>query len=233
MYDSTEKVLLDKNIIAKRVAELGEQITKDFEGESVVVVGILKGSAPFMTDLIREIDLPMDIDFMVVSSYENDKSSGIVKIIKDININAEGKNIIIVEDIVENQEVEEETVETSIEENLLDEYFTTTKLQRDTMYSQIIESYQKMLDSTTITTEQKAIAQNEITKINNIKNAIMIAENLIKTKGFEDVIILVNEPSVNVILDAEELNQEQIAQVQNIISREMKAEIENIHISNK
>jgi len=139
----------------------------------------------------------------------------------------------IVEDIVENQEVEEETVETSIEENLLDEYFTTTKLQRDTMYSQIIESYQKMLDSTTITTEQKAIAQNEITKINNIKNAIMIAENLIKTKGFEDVIILVNEPSVNVILDAEELNQEQIAQVQNIISREMKAEIENIHISNK
>lgn len=101
MYDSIETVLLDKNTIAKRVEEIGEQITKDYEGESVVVVGILKGSAPFMTDLIRQIDLPMDIDFMVVSSYENDKSSGIVKIIKDININAEGKNIIIVEDIVD------------------------------------------------------------------------------------------------------------------------------------
>ena len=137
----------------------------------------------------------------------------------------------IVEDIVENQ-IEEET-ETSVSLVVEDKYFTTTKLQRDTMYSQIIESYQKMLDSTSISAEQKAIAQNEITKINNIKNAIMIAENLIKNKGFEDVIILVNEPSVNVIIDAEELNQEQIAQVQNIIAREMKAEIENIHISSK
>jgi len=102
MYDSIEKVLIDKNTIAKKVAELGEQITKDYEGESVVVVGILKGSAPFMTDLIREIDLPMDIDFLVASSYANStETSGNVKIIKDINIDVENKVVIIVEDIID------------------------------------------------------------------------------------------------------------------------------------
>ena len=112
-----------------------------------------------------------------------------------------------------------------------DQYFSNSRLQRDTMYSQIIESYQKMIESETLSAEQKAIAQNEITKINNKKNAIMITENLIKTKGFSDVVILNNDESINVILQADELKQEEIAQVQNIISREMKAEIANIHIS--
>ena len=136
--------------------------------------------------------------------------------------------------VIENVTLETpETAETVTKEPTSDEYFASTKLQRDTMYSQILETYQKMLDSTTISAEQKSIAQNEITKINNTKNAIMIAENLIKTKGFKDVVILVNEESVNVIINAEELKQEEIAQIQNIIAREMKAEIENIHISNK
>lgn len=136
--------------------------------------------------------------------------------------------------VIENVTLEtQETAETVTKEPTSDEYFSSTKLQRDTMYSQILETYQKMLDSTTISAEQKSIAQNEITKINNTKNAIMIAENLIKTKGFKDVVILVNEESVNVIINAEELKQEEIAQIQNIIAREMKAEIENIHISNQ
>lgn len=136
--------------------------------------------------------------------------------------------------VIENVTLEtQETAETVTKEPTSDEYFSSTKLQRDTMYSQILETYQKMLDSTTISAEQKSIAQNEITKINNTKNAIMIAENLIKTKGFKDVVILINEESVNVIINAEELKQEEIAQIQNIIAREMKAEIENIHISNK
>lgn len=90
-----------------------------------------------------------------------------------------------------------------------------------------------MLDSTTIGTEQKAIAQNEITKINNTKNAIMIAENLIKTKGFQDVLILVNNLNINVIIKAEKIETNEIAQIQNIIAREMNTNIENIHISNK
>ena len=114
-----------------------------------------------------------------------------------------------------------------------DNYFSDSKLQRDTMYSQSLDSYQKMLDSTTISSEQKAIAQNEITRINNEKNAIMISENLIKTKGFEDIIIFINGDSINAVIKSDKLSQEEIAQIQNILSRELKSDISNIHISNK
>lgn len=114
-----------------------------------------------------------------------------------------------------------------------DEYFANSRLSRHRMYSQTIESYQKILDSTNADNSQKAIATQEIKKINDTQNAIMIVENLIKTKGFEDSIILVNQDSVNAIIKAEELTPDQIAQIQNIISRELKAEIEQIHITNK
>ena len=136
--------------------------------------------------------------------------------------------------IAENTSSISEIIDTNVTiEEGVEEYFANSKLERDTMYSQMIESYQKMLDSTAVSAEQKAIAQNEITKINETKNAVMITENLIKTKGFEDVVILVNGTSINVILSDDELKAEEVAQVQNIVSREMKAEIENIHISNK
>mgnify|MGYP000644587214 CR=1 FL=1 len=116
-----------------------------------------------------------------------------------------------------------------------DEYFTNSRLTRDTMYSQMIESYQKILDNTSISADQKAISQTEIKKINDLKNSIMICENLIKTKGFKDVVIFVNDTSISVIIkaDAEEITGEGAAQIQNIVAREMKAEIENIHISSK
>lgn len=126
---------------------------------------------------------------------------------------------------------EDNTVETSSKTK--DEYFTTSKLGRDTMYSQMIESYQKIIDNNGISQEQKTVATAEITKINTTKNAIMIAENLIKTKGFEDVVIFVNDKSVSVILKSEQLKQEQIAQVQNIVTRELNCNIEDVHISNK
>ena len=74
---------------------------------------------------------------------------------------------------------------------------------------------------------------DEIKKINDTRNAIMIAENLIKNKGFQDLIIFINGDSISIIVKAKELKEEQIAQIQNIISRELKGEIENIHISNK
>lgn len=112
-------------------------------------------------------------------------------------------------------------------------YFVETKLQRDTMYSEMLETYQKMLESAEVGETQKAIASEEITNITNIKNGIMISENLIKNKGFENVVILVNNGSVSVIVKTSLLNQEQIAQIQNIISRELKVEVENINISNK
>ena len=113
------------------------------------------------------------------------------------------------------------------------EYFVESKLERDKMYSQMIESYQNILNNNQISEAQKEISENEIKNINNTKNAIMITENLIKNKGFEDVVIFVNGDSVNIIIKAKELTEEQIAQVQNIVTRELKAEIENIHISNK
>lgn len=113
------------------------------------------------------------------------------------------------------------------------EYFTKSRLERDTMFSQMLESYQKILENNAIASDQKSIAQTEVKRINDLKNAIMICENLIKTKGFEDIIIFVNDNSISVIVKAEKLETDQIAQIQNIVVREMNAEIEDVHISNK
>ena len=113
------------------------------------------------------------------------------------------------------------------------DYFVSSKLERDTMYSQMLESYQKIIDSNTTTEKQKSAAQEEINNINKIKNAIMISENLIKTKGFEDVIIFSNDDSISVVIDKDELEKEDIAQIQSIIAREMNSKIDDIHIMNK
>ena len=114
-----------------------------------------------------------------------------------------------------------------------DDYFAKSKLERDTMYSQMLETYENVLNSSNSLETQKQSATEEITKINNTKNSIMICENLLKTKGFENSVIFVNEESISVIIGAQELKEDEIAQIQNIISREMKADIENIHISTK
>ena len=114
-----------------------------------------------------------------------------------------------------------------------DEYFTKSKLERDTMYSQMIESYENVLNSNNALETQKQSATEEIKKINDIKNSIMICENLISTKGFDKNVIFVNGESISVIIGVQELKQEEVAQIQNIISRELQAEIENIHISTK
>ena len=113
------------------------------------------------------------------------------------------------------------------------DYFTNSKLERDTMYSQMLETYEKILNSTSSTETQKQSATDEIKKINDTKNSIMICENLIKTKGFENSVVFVNGSSISVIIGAEELSKEQVAQIQNIITREVNAKVENIHISNK
>ena len=113
------------------------------------------------------------------------------------------------------------------------EYFTTSKLERDTMYSQMIETYEKVLNSSNALETQKQTATDEITKINNTKNSIMICENLIGTKGFNNNVIFVNGNSITAIIGATELKPEEVAQIQNIIAREMNASIENIHIAIK
>ena len=161
-------------------------------------------------------------------------SSDVVENVLEIENNTNSNNV-----TTENRQTEAEniveinntTVETSV--NNSDDYFIKSKLERDTMYSQTIETYEKILNSSNSLEIQKQTATQEITKINETKNSIMICENLIQTKGFENNIIFVNGESISVIIGAKEVSQEQIAQIQNIISREMKAEIENIHISLK
>lgn len=149
----------------------------------------------------------------------------------DIVSNSDSSSNITVSDnnITENNVVttnsEAETKET--------DYYTSSRLERDTMYSEMLESYQKILDSTTTESKQKEEAQKEITNINTIKNAIMISENLIKTKGFEDCIVFSNDNSVNVVIKKETLTKEDTAQIQSIIAREMSAKLENIHIMTK
>jgi len=102
IYKDIEKVLISKEKIRDRVKELGKEITRDLAGEDVIVVGVLKGCVLFLSDLIRELDLKVDLDFMICSSYENDtESSGNVKIIKDINVDVKNKVVLIVEDIID------------------------------------------------------------------------------------------------------------------------------------
>ena len=102
LYKDLEKVLLTKEEILEKVRELGRQITRDYAGKKPVMVCILKGAAVFFTDLIREIDLPLTLDFMAISSYGSaTKTSGIVRILKDLDNDILGKDVIVVEDIVD------------------------------------------------------------------------------------------------------------------------------------
>ncbi len=102
MKNDIESILVSENEIDERVSELAEQITKDYEGKNLFVIGVLKGSFIFMADLVRKIQLPCQIDFMAVSSYGgNTKTTGAVKITKDLNADIEGKDVLIVEDILD------------------------------------------------------------------------------------------------------------------------------------
>ncbi len=153
--------------------------------------------------------------------------------VKEENVNEQNSSNTEQQNVIDEGEQKTENSVDTNSTGMNNEYFVESKLERDKMYSQMIESYQNILNNNQISEAQKEISENEIKNINNTKNAIMITENLIKNKGFEDVVIFVNGDSVNIIIKAKELTEEQIAQVQNIVTRELKAEIENIHISNK
>ena len=103
MNDDILKVLVSEEELKAKVAELGAQISKDYEGRNLVLVSILKGSVVFMADLMRAVSIPCSIDFMVVSSYGggNTTSTGLVKIIKDLDGDLSGKDVLIVEDILD------------------------------------------------------------------------------------------------------------------------------------
>ncbi|MFA9378229.1 MAG: hypoxanthine phosphoribosyltransferase [Lachnotalea sp.] len=96
------KVLVSEEDVDKRIKEIGEQISRDYAGQEVHVICVLKGGVFFMCELAKRITLPLSMDFMSVSSYGNEKqSSGIVKIVKDLDEALDGKNVIIVEDIID------------------------------------------------------------------------------------------------------------------------------------
>lgn len=102
MKDDILKVLLSEKEIQAKVAELGRQITEDYQDKKLLMVSVLKGSVIFMADLMRAINCHARIDFMSVSSYGNStKSSGVVKIIKDLDMNLEGYDLLLVEDILD------------------------------------------------------------------------------------------------------------------------------------
>ena len=96
------EVVVEASSLQARVAELGAEITRDYAGRAPLLIGVLKGAAMFMTDLARQIALPLEIDFMAVSSYGNaTRTSGVVRIVKDLDIDLTGRDVIIVEDIVD------------------------------------------------------------------------------------------------------------------------------------
>ena len=192
-----------------------------------------------------------DLGSTIQTSSTEEEAVGIENVVNQINdsnsgvmVNNSNTNTNAIENPVQNQEkasTSEEIARSTnnigdaqlVSSNAETDYFSTSKLERDTMYSQMIETYENILSNSNSLETQKQSAQEEIKKINDIKNSIMICENLIKTKGLDQCVIFVNGESVSVVIGAEELTQEQIAQVQNIVSREMNAQVENIHISTK
>lgn len=102
MHDDIERVVLTEDQIRERVAEIGAEITADYGDEPVLLVAVLRGAALFVADLAREIASPVEIDFMAVSSYgSSTKSSGVVRIIKDLDESLEGRHVLVVEDILD------------------------------------------------------------------------------------------------------------------------------------
>ncbi len=102
MRDDMEKILIDERQISERVLELGKQISEDYKDKNLFLVSVLKGSFMFMADLVRAIDIHAPLDFMAVSSYgAGTKTSGVVKIIKDLDVPLEGYDLLVVEDILD------------------------------------------------------------------------------------------------------------------------------------
>lgn len=102
MMNDIERILISEEELRNKVTELGAAISKDYEGKNLMMVSVLKGSVIFMADLMRAITIPCEIDFMSVSSYGNGvKTSGVVKIDKDLDANLEGKDLLLVEDILD------------------------------------------------------------------------------------------------------------------------------------
>jgi hypoxanthine phosphoribosyltransferase len=99
---AVREVLIDADRLNERIAELGEEISADYAGRDLLLIGVLKGAVFFMSDLMRRLTVPCEIDFMAISSYAGaTESSGVVRILKDLDINIEGRDVLVVEDIID------------------------------------------------------------------------------------------------------------------------------------
>ena len=130
----------------------------------------------------------------------------------------------LVTNIVDN--VEDKNVTTTSAE-----YFSENRIARNNSYAEQLETYKNILSDANVSDAQKEFAQNEIKRINDEKNAVSIAENLIKLKGIEEVSILVNKGSINVVALDDNLDDAKVAQIQNIIQNELGVEVDKIHIN--
>lgn len=138
------------------------------------------------------------------------------------------------EEVIDNQnelaEVKNEEAEMVVSQNTAN-YFVSSRIERENMYSEMLETYENLLGNASISDDQKKNSTQEISNINSRKNSIMIAENLIKNLGFDDVVIFFNENSVSVIVRAETLQDADVAQIQNIVCRELNVKPDIVHIS--
>ena len=102
LEQAVSEILIEEERLRTRVAELGEEISADYAGKEVLLIGVLKGAVFFMADLMRHLDVPCEVDFMAISSYgDSTDSSGVVRILKDLDINIEGRDVLVVEDIID------------------------------------------------------------------------------------------------------------------------------------
>ncbi|MEG0072529.1 MAG: hypoxanthine phosphoribosyltransferase [Raoultibacter sp.] len=101
-HDDIGRILFTEEQLHNRIKEMGAQITEDYEGKNLLVISVLRGAAVFMADLVREINLPLEMDYMAISSYGNGaKSSGVVRILKDTTTSVENRHVLIAEDILD------------------------------------------------------------------------------------------------------------------------------------
>ena len=102
LEQAVTEVLIDQDALQQRIQELGEEISTDYTGRDLLLIGVLKGAVFFMADLMRNLTIPCEIDFMAISSYgDSTDSSGVVRILKDLDINIEDRHVLVVEDIID------------------------------------------------------------------------------------------------------------------------------------
>lgn len=224
---SFENIKLTKNFKKNQVAMFGIALmlaTAGYLNYTNNINSAEIGDAKLVSSEIKEESI-VEQDEKAIETAIVEESNKETNAIDNSNVTASNE----VSNVTNNKE---ETINTS--SKVKDDYFTNTKIERNKMYSQMLESYQKILGDDKIPSDQKSIATNEIKNINNKQNAISIIENLSKTKGFEDMVILINDNNIDVVVKKKEkLKDEQVTQITNIVSRELNANIEDIHISIK